>query len=92
MLPTEVFISHCDWFAIVLSPNSIKSIWVKKELVFALKQSRLVEKIIPLLYQPCDVDEFSWTLSSYQMVDFTGSFEEGCRDLLRVWSVGYKPE
>jgi hypothetical protein len=64
---------------------------MKKELVFALKQPRLVERIIPLLYQPCDFDEFSWTLSSYQMVDFTNSFEDGCRDLLRVWGVGYKP-
>ena len=83
---------RCDWFAIVLSPNSMKSIWVKKELVFALKQSRLVERIIPLLYQPCDFDEFSWTLSSYQMIDFTHSFEDGHRDLLRLWSLGFKPK
>jgi len=82
---------RCDWFAIVLSPNAINSIWVKKELVFALKQPRLVERILPLLYQPCNFEEFSWTLSSYQMVDFTNSFEDGCRDLLRVWGVGYIP-
>lgn len=82
---------RCDWFVIVLSPNAVSSIWVKKELLFALKQPHLVERIVPLIYQSCDVDEFSWTLSSYQMVDFTHSFENGCRGLLRVWGMGYKP-
>jgi len=83
---------RCDWFVIILSPNSLESIWVKRELYFALRQKRFDNKIIPLLYQPCDYEQFSWTLSGYQIVDFTHSFEDGCRDLLRVWSVGYKPE
>jgi hypothetical protein len=82
---------RCDWFIIVLSPESVKSMWVKRELFFALRQKRLDDKIIPMLYQPCDYEEFTWTLSGYQMVDFTNTFEDGCRELLRVWGVGYKP-
>ena len=26
-----------------------------------------------------------------QMIDFSHSFDDGCRDLLRVWGIGYAP-
>jgi len=84
-------LQRCDWFAIVLSPNAVKSMWVKRELVFALQEDRFENKIVPLLYQPCEHKQFSWALSSYQMIDLSSSFEDGWRDLLRVWGVGYKP-
>jgi hypothetical protein len=83
-------LKRCDWFAVLLSPNSVNSVWVKREVLFALNDNRYADKIVPLLYQPCDYDRLSWTLSLLQMVDFTGDFDEGCRDLLRVWGLGYK--
>ncbi|MFQ5639796.1 MAG: toll/interleukin-1 receptor domain-containing protein [bacterium] len=83
-------LKRCDWFVIVLSPKSVESVWVKRELLFALQQNRFKDRIIPLLYKPCDYEQLSWTLSIFQIVDFTGSFEHGCRDLLRVWGIGYK--
>lgn len=85
-------LSRCDWFVLVLSPRSVKSIWVKREFLFALQQNRFVNRIVPILYEPCNWEQFSWTLSSFQMVDFIRTFEQGCRDLLRVWGLGYKPE
>jgi hypothetical protein len=54
---------RCDWFAVLLSPNSVGSIWVKREFLFALQQSRFEGKIIPILLSPCDADQLSWTLS-----------------------------
>jgi|ERR671924_1103713 hypothetical protein len=81
---------RCDWFVLVLSPNAVESIWVKRELLFSLQQNRFEDKIIPLLYQPCAYERLSWTLSLFQMVDFTQTFEQGCRDLLRVWGLGYR--
>lgn len=83
-------LKRCDSFVLVLSPNSVKSIWVKREVRFALNDNRYADKIIPLLYQPCDCDQLSWTLSLLQMVDFTQDFNDGCRALLRVWGSGYK--
>lgn len=83
-------LKRCDWFALILSPNSVKSIWVKREVLFALNDNRYAEKIVPLLYQPCDFNQLSWTLSLLQMVDFTQDFGDGCRDLLRIWGLGYK--
>lgn len=82
-------LQRCDWFAVVLSPQSVESMWVKRELLKALEQRRFENKIIPILFQPCDYEQLSWTLSFFQMVDFTGAFEDGLRDLLRIWGIGY---
>ena len=83
-------LNRCDWFVIVLSSNSVESLWVKRELLFALEQSHFGERIIPLLYQDCDYKKLSWTLSIIQMVDFTKNFDDGFRDLFRIWGIGYR--
>ena len=84
-------LNRCDWFVLVLSPSAVASIWVKRELLFSLEQERFEGKIIPVLFQPCDYERLSWALSAIQMIDFTQTFEQGCRDLLQVWGVGYQP-
>lgn len=33
-------LERCDWFVVVLSPASVKSRWVKQELLFALNDAR----------------------------------------------------
>ena len=81
---------RCDWLIVLLSPNSVDSIWVKREVLFALNDHRYAERIVPVLYQECDYDQLSWTLSLLQIVDFTHGFDEGCRALLRVWGIGYR--
>ena len=81
---------RCDWLIVLLSPQSVESIWVKREVLFALKDHRYNERIVPVLYQPCDYDQLSWTLSLLQLVDFTQDFNQGCRDLLRIWGIGYR--
>ncbi|MGH8559590.1 MAG: toll/interleukin-1 receptor domain-containing protein [Methylococcales bacterium] len=84
-------LKRCDWFLLVLSPNSVASMWVKRELIFALQQNRFENRIVPLLYRPCHFDSLSWVLPSFQIIDFQGAFEDGCRDLLRLWGIGYHP-
>ncbi|MBN3940053.1 MAG: toll/interleukin-1 receptor domain-containing protein [Nostoc sp.] len=83
-------LKRCDWFLVVLSPNSVDSMWVKRELIFALQQNRFENKIIPIVYQDCDYEQLSWVLSSFQMINFQEAFEDGCRDILRIWGVGYQ--
>ncbi len=82
-------LARCDWFAIILSPDAVKSEWVKRELLFALRERRYRNRIVPILYRRCDVAKLSWTLGDFQNVDFTATFEDGCRDLLRIWGIGY---
>jgi len=84
-------IGRCDWFLLVLSPHSVESMWVKRELLFALQQERFADRIVPILLQPCGVDRLSWVLPSFQFVDFQQSFDDGCRALLRAWGLGYRP-
>ena len=43
-------LQRCDWFVIVLSPNSINSMWVKRELSYALNEKRFENRIVPLVH------------------------------------------
>ena len=75
----------------VLTPDAVRSKWVKRELLFALNQDRYNERIIPLLRKPCEYSRLSWTLPDFQLVDFSGSFDLGCRQLMRIWGIEYRP-
>ena len=83
-------LERCDWFVILLSPHSIRSVWVKRELMFALEEDRYNKTIVPVVIHVCNHRRLSWNLSSRQLVDFTGDFEAGCRALLRIWGIDYK--
>lgn len=85
-------LKRCDWFIVVLTRNSVRSMWVKREVMFALNDNRFTDKIIPILYQPCDYNDLSWTLSLFQMIDFNVSSNDGFRELLRTWGFGYKKQ
>ncbi len=82
-------LDRCDWFVVILSPAAVNSIWVKRELLYALQQDRFEDHLLPVLYQPCDYQKLSWVLPAYQMVDFTATRESGYRELLRAWGVEY---
>lgn len=83
-------LKRCDWFAVILSNNSVASTWVKYELMFALNHRQYRDKIVPILYHACDYEDLSWTLTGFQMVDFTKTFAAGARELLRVWGLTYQ--
>ena len=82
---------RCDWLVVILSPHSVKSEWVKRELVYALNDARYNMHIVPLSLKPCKHLELSWTLGEFQFVDFTKDFRKGYRSLLRIWGLGYQP-
>lgn len=63
-------LNRCDWFVIVLSPDSVESMWVKRELLFALQENRFDNKIVPIVYNSCDYKKLSWVLPSFQMINF----------------------
>lgn len=83
-------LKRCDWFVIVISKQSVKSEWVKRELVHALNDRKYRNRIVPILLQECETDKLSWTLSQMQMVDFRANAKIGYEELLRVWGIGYK--
>jgi hypothetical protein len=79
-------LQRCDWFVVLLSPSAVNSMWVKREIAYALSDERYENRIVPLLYRDCDLDRLAW-LKLFQIVNFRGEFEDGCRDLLRVWGL-----
>jgi hypothetical protein len=78
---------QCDWFLVLLSPSAVKSMWVKRELSYALIQKRYENKIIPLVLHDCDHESLHWTLATFQMIDFTKGFASGWTELIRIWAV-----
>ena len=63
-------LQRCDWFAVILSPQSVQSMWVKRELSYALLENRFENRIVPIRYQVSDYSALSWILPQFQMVDF----------------------
>ncbi len=82
----------CNWFLVVLTPDAVRSQWVKRELLFALDEDRYNRRIIPLLYKSCKYSRLSWTLPAFELVDFRARFDYGCEQLLRVWGLQYEPK
>jgi hypothetical protein len=85
-------LERCDWFAVVLSRSSVKSMWVERELLYALQKTRFQNRIIPIMYRACEPYKLSWTLGAMQKVDFRNDFDSGCNDLLRIWGIGYSSD
>lgn len=85
-----VALDRCEWFVLMLSPRATESMWVKRELLFALNERRFEGRIVPVLLEACDPKKLSWTLSQFQRIDFTSGWAVGMRDLLRVWGMGYR--
>lgn len=75
---------RCNWFIVLLSPNAAQSMWVKRELQYALNQRRYENQIIPALLRKCELKAMSWTLPQIQIVDFQRDFTKGCAELLRI--------
>jgi hypothetical protein len=75
----KLALGACDWFLVVLSPNSVVSDWVQSEVDWALDRRK--GKIIPVLYQDCDPTELHLRLRLIQHIDFRGDPEPARRKL-----------
>ena len=82
---------RCDWFVVILSPTAINSMWVKREVAYALQDRRYENRIIPVKYIDCPLESLQW-LTLFQMINFVADFKRGCRELLRVWGIGLREE
>ena len=78
---SDALLKH-DTLALILSPNSIKSQWVRKELDSALmaQLSGHDIKLLPLLIEDCEVPIL---LKDIQYIDFTKGFEDGLIELIK---------
>lgn len=80
---------RCDWFMILLSNAAVNSIWVRRELQYALRHNQYDNHIIPVIIENCDYEELSWTLGMFQMVDMTNNRDDAFTQILRAWGLGF---
>lgn len=74
-------INSCDVFLLMLSPYSVASINVRKELDIADGRDKF---ILPVVMQTITIpDEMEYQLSGVQMVDLASNFETGFNRLLQ---------
>ncbi|OGN72209.1 MAG: hypothetical protein A2X25_00675 [Chloroflexi bacterium GWB2_49_20] len=79
-------IKTSQYFLVVMSPNSVNSEWVEREFLYASIQNL---KIIPLLYQPCDLP--MWSLNLH-FIDVQGrNYSLHYQELLKALGVEEKP-
>jgi hypothetical protein len=77
----EVAIQETAYLGVILSPNSVTSEWVRREVNIALTkeiQGKTV-KVLPILYQKCEIP---WFIADKIYADFTQDFDEGFEKLL----------
>ena len=78
-------IENSDFLGIVLSRNSVSSIWVRKEVEAALTQEiELNErKVIPILLEPCDIPLF---LRTKKYADFSDveNYDDALNQIVKV--------
>ena len=74
-------ISSAGWLAVILSPNSVKSPWVEREISAALVRELELKDVfvLPILHEDCEIPLF---LRDKVYADFRQSFAEGLGMLL----------
>jgi TIR domain len=75
----------CDYFLLVMSPQSAQSEWVRREVHWAFERGR--KTIIPVLKENCDFDEFHIGMVALQYVDFQNANEQARAKLLAAFNV-----
>ena len=75
----------CDWFLLAMSPRSAASQWVKHEVDWAF--SRRPGKIIPIMLDQCDPDDFHLGLAGIQHIDLRGDAAEAVNKLLAIFAI-----
>lgn len=74
-------LSSSSWLAVILTPDSVKSAWVQRELSSALIKEIHTKGVVvlPLLFRDCEIPPF---LSDKAYADFRSSYEKGLQALL----------
>ncbi len=76
-----IAIEECHAMLVVLSPDSVASKWVQRELAYADQHGK---RVLPLLYKPCKLPRaFQLRFSNVQRADFTsGGYDTNLTALL----------
>jgi len=78
-------LKESDWFLIVLTPRSVSSEWVGREVHWAFLKRK--DKIIPVMLETCEPDDLHLGLLPLQFIDFRYDVAAAQDRLLAIWSL-----
>ncbi len=79
-------IQECEYLAIVLSPEAVRSEWVKNELGAAWAKQMRTKRIVvlPILYRDCEIPPF---LEDRRYADFRSDYNSGFAEIAHVLGI-----
>jgi hypothetical protein len=81
-------LGECGVFLIVMTPESVRSSWVRSETEYAIQAHQSGGgRLIPLLVRDCDVAELSNLISVLQYADFRENYKDGFARLVGTISL-----
>jgi formylglycine-generating enzyme required for sulfatase activity len=80
----------CDYFLVVMSPQSARSRWVKREVDWAFHKGE--KPVVPVLLADCDSDDFHIGLAGIQHVDYRHDLETARSRLLAFFAPPAPPK
>jgi tetratricopeptide (TPR) repeat protein len=78
-------LKSCDWFLVVMTPDSVASEWVQAEVHWALEKRK--DRVVPVLRGDCNPEDLHLKLLRIQHIDFRGNLAEAQKKLLALWGV-----
>ena len=72
----------CNWLIVVGSRAAIRNRWVRDEVTFALVDRRYRNRVIPLLFEDCNLRRLAWSLPALHYIDFRNGWHPGIDQLL----------
>jgi len=78
-------LKSCDSFLVVMSCESARSTWVKAEVDWVFNRGK--QRVIPVLIEECDPDDFHLRIAGIQHIDFRYDLPTARRQLLTALGV-----
>ena len=78
-------LESCEWYLIVMSQHSVKSEWVKDELIWAIDNRP--ENLVPVMIEDCEPEDFHIRLRRIQFADLRQPSKESLFNLLKTFTI-----
>jgi hypothetical protein len=76
-------LESCNWLIVIASHAGVRNRWVREEVTHALIERRYRNRVIPLLFEDCNLRSLAWSIQSIQYIDFRSGWQRGIDRLLK---------
>ncbi len=73
----------CNWLAVIATRAAIRNRWVIEEVTYAVIDRRYRNKVIPLVFENCNLKRLAWSIQPVQYLDFRTGWQPGSDRLLK---------